>query len=63
MASKSGSLRRYLVTRLLLVVPMVFILLTLVFVLMRVEMCIRDRSSAVGLMAVTDINRFSRRFS
>ena len=36
MASKSGSLRRYLVTRLLLVVPMVFILLTLVFVLMRV---------------------------
>lgn len=32
----SGSLRRYLVTRLLLVVPMVLILLTLVFVLMRV---------------------------
>ena len=33
---KAGSLRRYLVTRLLLVVPMVFILLTLVFLLMRV---------------------------
>jgi peptide/nickel transport system permease protein len=36
MAAASGSLRRYLVTRLLLVVPMVLILLTLVFVLMRV---------------------------
>lgn len=36
MASSSGSLRRYLLTRLILVVPMVFILLTLVFVLMRV---------------------------
>jgi peptide/nickel transport system permease protein len=36
MASKSGSLRRYLVTRLFLVIPMVLILLTLVFVLMRV---------------------------
>ncbi|HVT65354.1 MAG TPA: ABC transporter permease [Mycobacteriales bacterium] len=32
----TGSLRRYLVTRLLLVIPMVFILLTVVFVLMRV---------------------------
>lgn len=36
MASKSGSLRRYLLTRLALVVPMVLILLTLVFVLLRV---------------------------
>jgi peptide/nickel transport system permease protein len=36
MASTSGSLRRYLLTRLALVVPMVFILLTLVFLLMRV---------------------------
>jgi peptide/nickel transport system permease protein len=36
MASTSGSLRRYLLTRLVLVVPMVFILLSLVFVLMRV---------------------------
>jgi peptide/nickel transport system permease protein len=35
-ASGTGSLRRYLVTRLLLVIPMVFILLTIVFVLMRV---------------------------
>src|SRR3954470_17027496 len=32
----SGSLRRYTLTRLALVVPMLFILLTLVFVLMRV---------------------------
>ncbi|HYA44182.1 MAG TPA: ABC transporter permease [Acidimicrobiales bacterium] len=36
MASTSGSLRRYLLTRLILVVPMVLILLTMVFVLMRV---------------------------
>ncbi|MGH9106873.1 MAG: ABC transporter permease [Acidimicrobiales bacterium] len=36
MASSSGSLHRYLVTRLLLVVPMVLILLSLVFLLMRV---------------------------
>jgi peptide/nickel transport system permease protein len=36
MSSSAGSLRRYLVTRLVLVVPMVFILLTIVFVLMRV---------------------------
>src|SRR5579875_2937540 len=36
MASTSGSLRRYLLTRLALVVPMVFILLTMVFVLLRV---------------------------
>lgn len=36
MARSSGSLRRYLVTRLVLVVPMVLILLTMVFVLMRV---------------------------
>ncbi len=36
MAPQSGSLRRYLVQRLLLVIPMVWILLTLVFVLLRV---------------------------
>jgi peptide/nickel transport system permease protein len=36
MAGKGTSLRQYLLTRLLLVVPMVFILLTLVFLLMRV---------------------------
>ena len=36
MASTSGSLRRYLLTRVALVVPMVLILLTLVFLLMRV---------------------------
>ncbi|MBO0774702.1 MAG: ABC transporter permease [Actinobacteria bacterium] len=36
MAATSGSLRRYLITRLLLILPMVLILLTLVFVLMRV---------------------------
>jgi peptide/nickel transport system permease protein len=35
-ASSTGSLRRYLVQRLLLVIPMVFILLTIVFLLMRV---------------------------
>lgn len=35
-AATTGSLRRYLVTRLLLILPMVLILLTLVFVLMRV---------------------------
>jgi len=34
--SSGGSLARYLVTRLLLVIPMVWILLTIVFVLMRV---------------------------
>ena len=36
MAKNSGSLRSYLLTRLLLVVPNVWILLTVVFVLMRV---------------------------
>ncbi len=36
MASTSGSLRRYLLTRVALVIPMIFILLTLVFLLMRV---------------------------
>jgi peptide/nickel transport system permease protein len=36
MGGKGTSLRQYLLTRLLLVVPMVFILLTLVFLLMRV---------------------------
>jgi peptide/nickel transport system permease protein len=36
MASRGTSLRQYLLTRLLLVIPMVFILLTLVFLLMRV---------------------------
>ncbi|MGD0219307.1 MAG: ABC transporter permease, partial [Acidimicrobiales bacterium] len=36
MSSSTGSLRRYLITRLLLVLPMVLILLTLVFMLMRV---------------------------
>jgi peptide/nickel transport system permease protein len=35
-AASTGSLRRYLLTRLILVVPMVFILLTIVFLLMRV---------------------------
>ncbi len=36
MAGQGISLRRYLITRLLLVIPMVFILLTMVFLLMRV---------------------------
>ena len=36
MAARSGSLRRYLVVRLLLVVPNVLVLLTLVFLLLRV---------------------------
>ena len=36
MAAKSGSLRRYALTRLALVIPMVLILLTMVFLLMRV---------------------------
>jgi peptide/nickel transport system permease protein len=36
MSRSSGSLSRYLVTRLLLVVPMLWVLLTVVFVLMRV---------------------------
>ena len=36
MGSRGTSLRQYLLTRILLVVPMVFILLTLVFLLMRV---------------------------
>lgn len=36
MATSTGSLRRYLIQRLLLVIPMVWILLTLVFLLMRV---------------------------
>jgi peptide/nickel transport system permease protein len=36
MASTSGSLRRYVITRILLAAPMVLILLTLVFLLMRV---------------------------
>src|SRR4051794_1771022 len=36
MARSSGSLPRYLLTRLLLVVPMVWVLLTIVFVLLRV---------------------------
>ena len=37
MSSSKGSLRRYIITRLILVIPMVFILLTLVFLLMRVR--------------------------
>jgi peptide/nickel transport system permease protein len=36
MARQSGSLRTYIITRLVLVIPMVLILLTMVFVLMRV---------------------------
>lgn len=36
MAARGTSLRQYLLTRILLVIPMVFILLTLVFLLMRV---------------------------
>jgi peptide/nickel transport system permease protein len=36
MARSSGSLARYVVTRLLLVIPMIWILLTVVFILMRV---------------------------
>ncbi len=36
MAARSGSMRQYLVVRLLLVVPNVFVLLTLVFLLLRV---------------------------
>jgi peptide/nickel transport system permease protein len=36
MARSSGSLARYLVTRLLLVIPMVWVLLTIVFILLRV---------------------------
>ena len=36
MAAKGTSLRQYAITRLVLVIPMVFILLTLVFLLMRV---------------------------
>jgi peptide/nickel transport system permease protein len=36
LSSSTGSLRRYIITRLLLVLPMVLILLTLVFMLMRV---------------------------
>jgi peptide/nickel transport system permease protein len=36
MAKSSGSLRTYLLTRLLLVIPTVFVILTVVFVLMRV---------------------------
>ena len=36
MARSSGSLPRYLATRLLLVIPMVWVLLTIVFILMRV---------------------------
>lgn len=36
MAKKAGSLRRYFLTRILLVIPMVWILLTMVFLLMRV---------------------------
>ena len=34
--SSSGSLRTYLITRLLLVIPMVWVLVTLVFFVMRV---------------------------
>ncbi|WP_020573827.1 ABC transporter permease [Actinopolymorpha alba] len=36
MAARSGTLRRYLVVRLLLVIPNVFVLLTMVFLLLRV---------------------------
>ena len=34
--SSSGSLRTYLITRLLLVIPMIWVLVTLVFFVMRV---------------------------
>src|SRR5262245_64292232 len=36
MASRSGSLPRYILQRVLLIIPMVWVLLTMVFVLMRV---------------------------
>ena len=36
MAAQGSSLKRYALTRLALIVPMIFILLTLVFLLMRV---------------------------
>ena len=36
MASASGSLPRYIVQRLLLIVPMVWVLVTMVFILLRV---------------------------
>ena len=36
MASRSGSLPRYILQRVLLIIPMVWILLTMVFLLMRV---------------------------
>jgi peptide/nickel transport system permease protein len=64
MASRSGSLPRYVVQRLLLIIPMVWILLTMVFLLMRVapgdpvsaslggrlsEQAMAERRAALGL--------------
>lgn len=64
MAAGSGSLPRYIVQRLLLIIPMVWILLTIVFLLMRVapgdpvsatvggrlsEAALNDRREALGL--------------
>jgi peptide/nickel transport system permease protein len=64
MASRSGSLPRYIVQRILLIIPMVWILLTMVFLLMRVapgdpvsatvggrltEAALDERRAALGL--------------
>jgi peptide/nickel transport system permease protein len=57
MAGKGTSLRQYLLTRLLLVIPMVFILLTLVFLLMRVAPGDPISSSLGGRVPQEEVDR------
>jgi peptide/nickel transport system permease protein len=64
--SSSGSLSRYLVTRLLLVIPMVWILLTIVFILMRVapgdpvQAAQGGRLNAAALQRLRHLNGFDK---
>lgn len=57
MAGKGTSLRQYLLTRLLLVIPMVFILLTLVFLLMRVAPGDPISASLGGRVPAAEVER------
>src|ERR1700712_573309 len=56
MAKQNGSLRGYILTRLLLVIPNVWILLTVVFVLMRVAPGDPVQAAAGGHLAQAQID-------
>lgn len=57
MAKQSGSLRRYFLTRLLLVIPMIWIILTMVFVLMRVAPGDPVSAALGGKLTAADLAR------